>query len=278
MAAFYSQDGLHVAYHVDNSSDRVLKYATWDGEKWVSQKISSETTVSIKSVSLAFGKNDTPYVLYRASTESNNVIKLATIQDSRWIINSAPLQAQEVDNCGNIVCDSRGDVHFICSERYYQGQAYTYRLRYLSYSGEEWDSKNLVSDVNLDALCKLVLDQNDNPHFTYNVNLGEGKYATCQGGNWQIVSLSPSVKAGSLAIDQKGDLHLSIRMNSAGRYLTDLYYATSSGKMLILCSPTNLMVIGIVIVIVLVIVTLLVWQKKHPKIKQNLFLDTNRKT
>jgi hypothetical protein len=272
--AFDSSDGLHVVYYVDNSSEKILKYATWSGERWVVQKISAETAaVSIRSMSLAIDKNDKPYVLYRVSTESSNDIKLATIQKTRWVINEVPLQAKEVDNCGNIVCDSQGAVHFVCLERYIKGDAYTYRILYLSYSGDAWDKENLVSDVYLDAFGNLVLDKNDNSHFTYSVN-AQGKYATCQGGNWHIVSLPADVKAGSLAVDKSGNLHLSMRMNSVGAHFTNLYYATNLTKLAIssdptnlsgpnnLSDPNNLTVIGSTIIIVLVIITLSVWHRK----------------
>lgn len=262
--AFDSSDELHVVYYVDNSSEKILKYATWNGEEGIDQKISVETAkISIKSTSLAFDRNDAPYVLYRASTESSNVIKLATILKARWVTNDVPLQADEADNCGNIMCDSEGGVHIVCLERYIQGDAYTYRILYLSYSGNAWDKEKLVSDVYLDALGNLFLDQNDNPHFTYSINPAQGKYATCQGGNWHIVSLPADVKAGSLAVDKSGNLHLCMRMNSVGGYFTDLYYATGSVKLVILSDPTNLAVIGLTIVIVLVVVALSVWQKKR---------------
>jgi hypothetical protein len=231
--AFDSSNKPHVAYATTYKENprakevNALKYDSWSGTEWTTQLVGTDMNSTFTSVSLAIDKNDKPYILSRLRLVDNGTVKLFTSQNSNWATIIPPLP-QETSGVANIAIDSLGNIHFVCNQRYLDESSSAYRdkLLYISQTGGNWDTQTVVTNVWLDGFNNLVLDKQDNPHFTYG-RQGEGRYVTqTSSGDWKDLALPQDIKAGSLGIDQYGNLHLSSRANGVGRYLTDLVYAS----------------------------------------------------
>ena len=211
-----------------NSVNTALNYARWTGTGWNTQIVDSIVNGSFSPISIAVNKNNTPYVLYSPSSDSS-IIKLATVQNSNWKIQAAQLPSS-TGNCGNIVMDSEGHPHFLYTQSY-QNSSTVSSIMYASYDLTSWTTQTAVSEVNLGTIGQLVLDSNDNPHFTIGTSAGDTMYAAYSGNTWKIQKLPSDLEVGNLALDSNGNPHLLFRAYSPARYSSELMYATATGTM-----------------------------------------------
>jgi hypothetical protein len=175
--------------------------------------------------------------------------------------------APSIDNIGNIVVDSTNRAHFICTQPK-QNSTILNTILYVTFTGTEWNTQAVAAEVQSGTIGKLVLDPQDNPHFTYSNFAGDTIYATYYGSNWKLQTLPSDVEAGDLALDQNGSPHLSYRTYSPKRYITNLMYANATETASSSTDVPNipdyaiLAVVSVVVVVIAVVVGAFVWKKK----------------
>jgi hypothetical protein len=263
----------HIAY-----TEGDVKYASISGKTWNSQTLDSGT--ELISLSIAVDSNNKPYILYSPSSYADfNLtvgiravnVKVATYQNSSWNIQAVPLPPPTGD-IGNIVVDSEGYPHFICTQHHYvssEDKTVLSTILYASWDGDAWETQVVVRDVVLQSLGQLVLDANDNPHFTYLTPASEGKtksfYTSWTGKAWDIQMAETEqgqTACGSLALDANGNPHISCRGASRMRYTTTLLYATAT-TVTQATSPTVSESLILTVVTIVVGIGLLVYFKKR---------------
>jgi hypothetical protein len=254
----------HVAY----TDGKTVKYASQTGSSWDIQIIESlnpEYNVPFQ-VSLTLDQNDTVYVLYGypSSYEDENTnmsystttIRLAVCKDSRWSIETVSLPPP-VNGYGNLVLDSKGYPHFICSQRQLPS---TYpdrsNLLYVSWDGAAWNTENVVSNVTLGIggggenvnwvnMGFLALDSNDYPKISYvDTQL---MYVSWTGKTWNIQPIdtnAQAIKPGFVALDSNDNPHISYLGSRyyAGRLYqayANITYATTTEIVVAIVSPEN---------------------------------------
>lgn len=233
--ALDSSGNPHIAYttgvelqYGSNWVGSALKYASWTGTGWNIQTLDSTMNDSFSTVSLALDSNSTPYILYGYSSNPSS-IKLATVQNSSWKTQTVPL-SPSTGNCGNIVVDSKGYPHFICT----QPNQNTTDLVYAGFDGTSWNTTVADSKVNWShdgSMGQLVLDSKDYPHFCYVESDGNLMYAAYSGRAWNIQTVESNVyPLGQcyLALDANGNPHMSYRTSSPMRFTANLKYATTT--------------------------------------------------
>ena len=219
----------HVAYSIGNT----IKYATPEGSNWTIQtidEIESEHKDPIH-LSLALDQNDTPQVLYgypspyqdKISNETiaTQIVKLAVYENSNWNIQTIPL-SQPINGYANLVLDSKGNPHFICSQLEVDSTGETLsKLLHVNWDGKAWKAQDAVSNVTLGGTYSgnsnwvdigyLALDSNDYPKMCY-IDNGTLMYASWRGKSWKITSIDPKPQAGEsgfLVLDSNDNPHIS---------------------------------------------------------------------
>lgn len=230
-----------------------VKYATKIKSGWDIQTIDSldpEYNVPFQ-VSLAIDQNDTPYILYgvhssyvdknTTQTYPTEAIKFAVYKNSSWNIETISLP-NPINGYGNIVLDSKGYPHFICSQRLASKYPYQSDLLYVSWVGDEWTTQNVVSNVSLAIyghntnwvnMGFLALDSHDYPKICYTTN--NLTYASWTGNSWNVQTIDTNAqsKPGFLSLDSNDNPHISyLGPLSPSVYLgstyADVRYATST--------------------------------------------------
>lgn len=246
-------DGTYFVLALDNSGypkiayiAGSIKYADFNGKTWNIQTVDASTQEP-GGLSLVLDSNNKPYVLYSpASYPDNNltvgiraiITKIATYNNQSWNIQTLPLPAP-TGSIGNIVMDSKGNLHFVCTQHHYVSETDKTTLNTILYSswiGDSWKVQVVASDIELLSIGQLALDKNDNPHFTYLTPDANGEtksyYASWISETWNIQSISTSAgetASGSLALDEAGNPHISSRRTSGMPYTAPLLYATAKG-------------------------------------------------
>jgi hypothetical protein len=265
----------HIAYIEGD-----VKYASISGKTWNSQTLDSGTELT--SLSIAVDSNNKPYILYSPSSYADfNLtvgirainVKVATYQNSSWNIQAVPLPPPTGD-IGNIVVDSEGYPHFICTQHHYvssEDKTVLSTILYASWDGNAWETQVVTSDVVLQSFGQLVLDANDNPHFTYLTPASEGKtksfYISWTGEAWDIQTADTEqgqTACGNLALDVNGNPRISCRGAITIRYATTLLYATTITQT---ASPTfpalPLFLASMAVIIGAIIITVCFKKRKH---------------
>ena len=245
----------HVAY----TDGKTVKYASATNGKW---QIESLDIVNLDyqlpfQISLAINQNNTAYVLYgypstyynkNSNTNGTTItLKLAIEKDSIWKIQTVDL-VSPIDAYGNMVLDSQGNPHFICSQKQVLKNYTTVEtILYVSLNGATWNPQNVVSNMQLAIsnpntnwadMGSLALDAHNNPHITYTTIAGELMYAIWTGKSWKIMTAATSDSAtepGFLALDSNGNPHICYygKINHETGYAgmihyVNIMYATAS--------------------------------------------------
>jgi hypothetical protein len=271
----------HVAY----TKGKAVKYASQTGSHWDIQTVeslNSEDNAPFQRLSIALDQNDTVYVLYGypSSYEDRNTntnystatIRLAVCKNSRWSIETIPLSPL-INGYGNMVLDSKGYPHFICSQLQLP---YVYpsrsNLLYVSWDGAAWNTKSVVSNVPLGIdsvnMGFLVLDSHDYPKISYIAT--DLMYASWTGNSWNIrpIDSNPqTIKPGFLALDSRGNPHISyFGSHSSNVYYYRIYanvmYATSTEIAVEAPFPTSLIVASVASAIVVGTVLVIYFKKR----------------
>jgi hypothetical protein len=267
----------HIAY-----TEGDVKYASFTGKNWNKQTLDSGT--ELISLSIAVDSNNKPYILYSPSAYADfNLtvsirainVKVATYQNSSWNIQTVLLPPPTGD-IGNIVVDSEGYPHFICTQHHYvssEDKTILSTILYASWDGDAWETQVVARDVVLQSLGQLVLDANDNPHFTYLTPGSEGKtksfFTSWTGEAWDIQMAETELGQtafGSLALDANGNPHISCRGAITMRYANTLLYATATTKTQT-ASPTfptlPFLLASTAVIIGAIIITVYFKKRKH---------------
>jgi hypothetical protein len=126
-----------------------VKYASKLGTSWDIETVDVLNNSNIPyQLSLKFDKNDKPYLLYGYSTlAEREAVKLAVRNGSNW--NIQPITSlPAIDECGNMVLDSKDNPHFICLQKQrLENNTTVDTLFYVSWTGVLWDTQKVVSDV-----------------------------------------------------------------------------------------------------------------------------------
>jgi len=250
--ALDSSGNPHVAYITGDK----LKYASQNGSNWTIQTVTVDSNLPgiNMHLSLALDSNDTPYIMYYTHSsfvDDNGVevrsvnVKLAVWKNSRWTIEPV-LSSSNLINFGNMVLDSKGYPHFICSTGHFISPdvpGFLSTILYVSWDGSAWGGsawniQTVASDVNVASLRGfLALSPHDYPSIVY---IADGvKYARWTGTAWESYSIDTpdTVRDASgpcyLALDSNGAPHISSRVFLFGQmlypgYTSTILYATAN--------------------------------------------------
>ena len=277
----------HIAYVSGNA----LKYNSWTEAGCSTQTVDNVPEGGGLS-SLTFGSNNTAYILYHvpSSYQDNSTgqkyqsmdIKLTSLNDSVWNIQTVPLPQPLFDN-GNLVLDTKGNPHFVCTQVRYRSSEdmnLFVTLLYASWNGSTWGTQTIVSDLQpthyFEPSGSLHLDSNDTPNIASFVEaFSKITYISWNCSAWNIQGLTldrPSDFSVSLALDGNGNPHISYRAQSPVRFRAPLICATAtettpSSDLPNIPYLTSLAVaaVGAFTVVTLVIVVgAFVWKRKEP--------------
>ena len=236
-----------------------------------------------------------------ATTRTNRTtetIEIAVGNSSGWSFQT-PTLPLPISGYGNMILDSQGYPHFICSQ---DTLPYTYptvrNLIYVSWDGTAWNTQTVASnvqvqiygpDTNWANIGFLAFDSHDNPHITYTTSNGEAMYASLTGKAWSIHEVgtnSSAISPGFLAVDSSGNPHIIYYgpVNTYTGYgsmifISNITYATATEP--ISTSPTTagnnavqntfeLPLIFVTTAIVVAIVLALLIYVKHKKTQQKI--------
>jgi len=280
--ALDSSGNPHVAYITGDK----LKYATRNGSNWTIQTVTVDNNLlGIIHLSLALDSHDTPYIMY--CTPSSYVdssiggarsvnVKLALWKNSGWNIEPV-LASYNLSDCGNMVLDSKGYLHFLGAQP--QAPTHLSTILYARWNGSAWNTQTVVSDADLTSMGFLALDYHDNPNIAYITSTVEVMYANWTGTAWDIQTVdTPDTlhyTSGPcyLAVDSSGIPHISYRGYLSGQYSyagsnATILYATATGS----TEPTQppsptspaspLLLVSAAVIIGAVVVVVYVWKKK----------------
>jgi hypothetical protein len=253
-----------------NTVNTSLNYAKWTGTNWDTQIVDTVMYDSLSSISFTLTNSNVPYILYSPSSNLNS-IKLATTENSKWKIQEAELPPS-TGNCGNIAVDSKGYAHFLCTQPY-QNSTSLRTILYATFNLSTWNTQTITSGIDVGTVANLVLDSQDNPHFTFSIYEGDSMYVTYSANKWQNITLPSGVVAGNLALDSSGNLHLLYRTEAPARFSSHLMYAfataeITSSTMSNAQDNTVLEATISAVLVLAVIVTATIWQRNHVKSKR----------
>jgi hypothetical protein len=218
----------HIAYIIGND----LKYAIRTGTTWNIQTVDAipeDPGLATFEVSLALDANNTPYLLYSPSSSEYNqtgmwsqTIKLAIYQNSGWDIQTLPLPELTV-NYGNIILDSKGFPHFVCTQysiKLENGSELT-KLLYASWDGTTWNTETIGWTYFLPtSIGQLTLDSKGNPAFCFDGYREGLSYGSYSNGTWSIQTLNITVLGPCyLAFDSTDTPHISYSYRAGGNNL-----------------------------------------------------------
>jgi hypothetical protein len=259
-----------------------LKYASWTGSSWNIQTVDPSPEIHYDKLSLALDSDNTPYIMYfNQSTYRDRVrvyglvsVKLAVLKDSGWSIEPV-LASYNLSDCWNMVLDSKGYPHFLCTLP--QPPTYLSTILYVSWNGSAWNAQTVVSDASVSSPGFLALDSHDNPSVAYITSNVEVMYANWTGTAWDI----NSVDTPDTLHDTLGPCYLALDANGIPNisycgYLSDqipypgststLLYATATEVTEPTTPPTfpvlPVILVSTIAIIGAVVIAVYVWKKK----------------
>ena len=264
----------HIAY----TDGTTIKYAVSTGSGWSIQTVATYKPGDLAfRLSFALDKNNTPYIMYSPSSYADYSqavgimainVTLATYQNSSWKIQPLSLPPPTGDY-GNLVVDSKGYPHFICTQHHYvssENKTILSTILYASWNETAWDMQTVVSNISFDSMS-LALDSHDYPH----IITSTGTYASWTGTTWDIQTVSFNRSASGpcyLAVDSNGNPHISYRQQSASQVIANIIHATAT-ETTQTPSPTfpasTILTVAAVAIIVAAVAVAYVWKKKIQK-------------
>jgi hypothetical protein len=200
-----------------------LKYAYWNGKRWITQEISPGGAKEF-TCSLAISYDGIPYVSWyqvrTANGSSYDHIRTAVLQDGAWLARTLDFDG-EAGKWNSTVVDSQGRA-FVSYSVFSAGE-----LKVAQFNGKEWQV-SLIDSLGRDSSkgvrgmgnC-LSVDAHGKLHVSYFSNK-ELRYAEQQGDRWlvqKVDDVSPlegwAGYLSSLGIDHAGRPHISYDDGSA---------------------------------------------------------------
>jgi len=180
-----SNDMPHILYYKNDAG--VLRYASWDGSKWIYETISDDNKWYGGILSMAFDKNDIPHIsfyewnygdlMYGYKDGDKWVVQIVDGQDDAGMFNSISL-------------DSKGYPHIAYIHSIYTNP-YREELKYAYYDGTKWNIEVVDNEMREQGdYCSIALDSKDHPHIVYEKATDDTNYnhnlyyAYYDGNNW----------------------------------------------------------------------------------------------
>ena len=169
-------DRPHISYI--NTSTNNLKYAHWDGVRWINQTI--EQALS-EYTSIAVDRNDDPHISYRAWGGGG-------LKHACWNANQWNTQTVDSNSCSglysSITLDNNDKIHI----SYYD---YTNKdLKYAYWNGNHWDKQTVDSTGDVGKYTSIALDSTGLPHISYyHQTSRQLKYAQNMSGYWDTYTV-----------------------------------------------------------------------------------------
>ncbi len=280
--ALDSSGNPHIAY----TNGREVKYASWNGSSWRLLLVDTSEDMPF-SLFFALDAKDTPYIMYCNPTSyiDNNTgvdyrsinVSLATLKSGSWSIEPV-LSSYNLSDYGQMVLDSKGNPHFVCTQHHRENFTLVRTLLYASWDGVAWNTQTVVSNAGLEenywtrTIGFLSLDIHDLPHISYLTSSHELVYTSWTGTAWNTQTVNTNITAKGpyyLAVDSNGNPHISYRGYAPDRSIDDpiayVMYATTTA----LTQPssptfsaTSLILLTAVIITGVTVVTVVyVWKK-----------------
>jgi hypothetical protein len=288
-----SNDNPHILYNNPYGGNHLI-YASVSGTNWNIQTVDNLPEGPIQ-LSFVSDSNNTSYILYHTpkSYQDKNTglnytsidIKLATLKNSIWSIQTIPLPPPIYDN-SNIVLDSKGNPHFICTQDHYRSSVdvnLNYKVFYVSWDGSAWRTQTVIpnfpaQDYGHSPSGFLSLDSKDYPHVVSFISESSRlTYSSWTGSTWNIMDSNISASWPCyLALDTNDNPHVSYTTNTGARWTDALMYATAT-ETTRTTSPavpdsTNLTVAAVAIIASVAALTY-IWRKKMSPVKKNAMKD-----
>jgi hypothetical protein len=290
----------HVAYTVNlplsdypsgvTNNIAMLKYTSWNGSSWITQTIDSPIS-HFSGVYLALNSNNNPHIMYGNETlyfppdggyKSLWTVKFAAWNGSTWNIQTA---FSNLSAYGNMVLDSKGYPHFVCSQDYPSFKSGNSTLSYASWNGSVWNTQIVVSNAKLGDTAFVALDSYDYPHIDFfNSTSDSLVYAGWTGSVWDFQIVGPNslaIYAGPIAMDSNGNAHIIYTGNpdlsrSFGEEVYTMYATAPQPIYTPTPSPTQVpsstfssfpsLIIVSVFIIIIAATLVYVWKKKTQKL------------
>ncbi len=188
--ALDSEQHPHISY-TDFAGGR-LRYARWDGTKWMKEVLPVNSDNVNYYQSIALTPDDRPTISfyeYRGPKGTDFKIRLRTVMWNGKFWELRTVDSDEGSGKFNaMVADRQGHLHLA----YANVSAATGGMRYAFWNGRSWNLEILEGEKENNGhgvgwSCNIALDKDANPHLTYDDESERlVKYAVRQGGRWRI--------------------------------------------------------------------------------------------
>lgn len=212
--ALDSQGHPHVCY-----TQRVIKYAHWDGAKWQIQSLATDNAPIGFSCSIAVNAAGSPFIGWYRERNADDTpyahLKFAELQDGAWIVRTLDFDSQ-TGKWESMRTDAQGNP-VIAFDAYVKGilkfaqrnKSGDWKISTVDFRGRT----NQVYDVGMGN--SLALDKNGSPVISYED--GEDiKLARPDGDTWKVETIDSLRPLGSwvgyrtsLALDKQGFPHIA---------------------------------------------------------------------
>ncbi len=237
--ALDAQGHPHICY-----TQRVIKYAHWDGAKWQIQSLATDNALIGFSCSIAVNAAGSPFIAWYRERNGDDTLyghlKFAELQDGAWIVRTLDFDSQ-TGKWESMTTDAQGNP-VIAFDAYVKGiLKFAQRDRNNNWKISTVDFRgrtNQVYDVGMGN--SLVLDKHGSPVISYED--GEDvKLARPDGDTWKVETIDSLHPLGSwvgyrtsLALDQQGFPHIAY---DAGGLLKHAYWDGQKWVIQILTHP-----------------------------------------
>ena len=216
----HSLDGNPAISYYDNSSDD-LKYAAFDGQKWVTETIDQGGNVG-RFNAISHGPDGHPAIAYY--DWSNRDLKFASFNGERWnieIVESDQMIGTEVSLSFNPEGNPAISYHNVSSRD----------LKFAFFDGQRWSNETIISEGDVGRYgTSLRHGPDGNPAISFFDNSNDDlKFASYDGQRWNIVVVDSGGNVGqdsSLSYGPDGNPAISY-YDSTNR---DLKFATYNGS------------------------------------------------
>ena len=173
----HSSDGNPAISYYDNSSDD-LKYATFDGQKWITETIDEEGNVG-RFNAISHGPDGLPAIAYY--DWSNRDLKFASFNGQRWnieIVESDQMIGTEVSLSFSPEGNPAISYHNVSSRD----------LKFASFDGQKWSTETIISEGDVGRYgTSLRHGPEGNPAISFFDNSNDDlKFASYDGQRWNI--------------------------------------------------------------------------------------------
>jgi hypothetical protein len=178
--------------------------------------------------------------------ENYGSLKYARKSADGWMVENLDPAADATGGFVSLAIDSKGNPHIAYSLA--SGGGHSSRLKYASKGDGTWTVETVdgLSNphgglyVHVGWFTSLALDAEDTPHVAYydhsvidfSQSVGNLKYASKNSGTWTVETVDAAGDVGkyaSLALDAKGNPHISYTHTTGGGRSSQLRYASKSG-------------------------------------------------